>query len=240
MNIKEIRENASKRKAGEERPRRPTDLISRDGVFNRNMNAWLGQSKPSDELLRKKTMKESKSTNVISSQEGFFCKVNNPARSESRPLTGIQTSDVGNVPSFSHDDIDLRRNLLSRRMRESAPFSTDPALSHQGTPLSSRASSVTNVRDECSRHSLALPSSCGVKPLDENLGTALLQSNRALVNEVGKLVQFTQDQEEMEKQTEEWHLVAVVVDKFFLGLFLLLLFVSTTTIFMQAPRYVFK
>lgn len=82
-----------------------------------------------------------------------------------------------------------------------------------------------------------------VKSADDVRGTAdgvtrqLLETQTNLAKDVAEVVRYIQDQEMSDLMKEEWQLIAIIIDKFFLWLFLFILCVSTVIIFMQAPSY---
>ena len=65
----------------------------------------------------------------------------------------------------------------------------------------------------------------------------LLETQASLSKDVSEMVRFIQDQEKGDLMKEEWQLIAAIIDKFFLWLFLFILCISTVVIFMQAPSY---
>lgn len=71
----------------------------------------------------------------------------------------------------------------------------------------------------------------------DSVTRTLLETHTNLAKDVGEVVRYIQDQEMGDRLKEEWQLIAVIIDKFFLWLFLFILCVSTVIIFMQAPSY---
>jgi len=103
--------------------------------------------------------------------------------------------------------------------------------------ISGRTASRLNLSESASQH--VIPN---VKSTDDVTGTdhvtrTLLETQTALSKDVSEVVRYIQDQEMGDLMKEEWQLIAVIIDKFFLWMFLIILCVSTVVIFMQAPSY---
>ena len=103
--------------------------------------------------------------------------------------------------------------------------------------ISSRTASRINLTESASQH--VIPN---VKSTDDVTGTdhvtrTLLETQAAMSKDVSEVVRYIQDQEMGDLMKEEWQLIAVIIDKFFLWMFLIILCVSTVAIFMQAPSY---
>ena len=151
-------------------------------------------------------------------KEGSFPSPTKHMRSTSVPHGG----PANGVPAVAIDDVDEHRNLVTRRRHESPNTSPQP----------SRASSEVNVKSECcGRHPKT--------PLDSGIEASILQYNRTLTSRVDELVGYAREQQEAERQMDDWHMVALVIDKFCLLIFIVLVLSSTAALFMQAPSYVF-
>jgi len=147
-----------------------------------------------------------------------------------------------NVPG----DIQPRLNLLPaiQRIRNSSHRLSMPPIYdniHIGGAMndliSGRTASRLNLSESASQH--VIPN---VKSTDDVTGTdhvtrTLLETQTALSKDVSEVVRYIQDQEMGDLMKEEWQLIAVIIDKFFLWMFLIILCVSTVVIFMQAPSY---
>ena len=112
--------------------------------------------------------------------------------------------------------------------------------SHLHNRASSRIHSRVNLNDVDSQ-----PNVTNTKPADEEVDTdhvtrSLLETQGQISRDVAEMVRYIQDQEKGELMKEEWQLIAAIIDKFFLWLFLFILAISTTVIFMQAPSYAWE
>lgn len=111
---------------------------------------------------------------------------------------------------------------------------------HSHTRTSSRIHSRVNLNDVDSQ-----PNVTNTKPADEetdidHVTRSLLETQGQISRDVAEMVRYIQDQERGEFMKEEWQLIAAIIDKFFLWLFLFILAISTTVIFMQAPSYAWQ
>ena len=84
-----------------------------------------------------------------------------------------------------------------------------------------------------------------VKKTDEEVDTdqatrTMLETQGQISKDVSEMVRYIQEQEKGELMKEEWQLIAAIIDKFFLWLFLFILAISTVVIFMQAPSYAWE
>lgn len=84
-----------------------------------------------------------------------------------------------------------------------------------------------------------------VKKADEEVDTdqatrTMLETQGQISKDVSEMVRYIQEQEKGELMKEEWQLIAAIIDKFFLWLFLFILAISTVVIFMQAPSYAWE
>ena len=84
-----------------------------------------------------------------------------------------------------------------------------------------------------------------VKKADEEVDTdqatrTKLETQGQISKDVSEMVRYIKEQERGELMKEEWQLIAAIIDKFFLWLFLFILAISTVVIFMQAPSYAWE
>lgn len=156
----------------------------------------------------------------------------------------VKTTSV-NVPG----DIQPRLNLLPaiQRIRNTHHRLSMPPVYdniHIGGAMndliSSRTASRINLAESPSQH--VIPN---VKSTDDVTGAdhvtkTLLETQTAMSKDVSEVVRYIQDQEMGDLMKEEWQLIAVIIDKFFLWMFLIILCVSTVVIFMQAPSYAWR
>lgn len=156
----------------------------------------------------------------------------------------VKTTSV-NVPG----DIQPRLNLLPaiQRIRNTHHRLSMPPVYdniHIGGAMndliSSRTASRINLAESPSQH--VIPN---VKSTDDVTGAdhvtkTLLETQTAMSKDVREVVRYIQDQEMGDLMKEEWQLIAVIIDKFFLWMFLIILCVSTVVIFMQAPSYAWR
>lgn len=103
--------------------------------------------------------------------------------------------------------------------------------------ISTRAASRINLAGSAPQQVFS-----NVRSTDDVTGTdhvtrTMLESQDALSKDVAEIVRYIQDQEMGDLMKEEWQLIAAIIDKFFLWMFLIILSVSTVVIFMQAPSY---
>ncbi|KAL9968564.1 hypothetical protein ACROYT_G020672 [Oculina patagonica] len=104
--------------------------------------------------------------------------------------------------------------------------------------ITSRAASRINLAEHDSQPVLNnVRSSDDVTTGTDHVTRTLLESQAALSKDVAEMVRYIQDQEMGDLMKEEWQLIAAIIDKFFLWMFLIILCVSTVVIFMQAPSY---
>ncbi len=104
--------------------------------------------------------------------------------------------------------------------------------------ITSRAASRINLAEHDSQPVLNnVRSSDDVTAGTDHVTRTLLESQAALSKDVAEMVRYIQDQEMGDLMKEEWQLIAAIIDKFFLWMFLIILCVSTVVIFMQAPSY---
>ena len=109
--------------------------------------------------------------------------------------------------------------------------------------ISSHAASRHNLLDIAppshSKHVFAnhVKSADDVRGTTDGVTRQLLETQTNLAKDVAEVVRYIQDQEMSDLMKEEWQLIAIIIDKFFLWLFLFILCVSTIIIFMQAPSY---
>lgn len=101
--------------------------------------------------------------------------------------------------------------------------------------ISSRAASRINLAEPASLHNVR--STDDLSAGTDHVTRTLLESQAALSKDVAEMVRYIQDQEMGDLMKEEWQLIAAIIDKFFLWMFLIILCVSTVVIFMQAPSY---
>lgn len=146
-------------------------------------------------------------------------------------------------------DIQPRINLLPSIQRRSMHRLSMPPIydniqvgGAMNDLISSRAPSRINLAEPATS---SQPIFMNVKSTDDVTGTdnvtrALLETQTALAKDVNEMVRYIQDQEMGDLMKEEWQLIAAIIDKFFLWMFLLILCFSTVAIFMQAPSYVWK
>jgi len=181
-----------------------------------------------------------------------------------KKIPNIKTSTV---PSSHHihlknseptlnGDLHPHLNLLRAKQMHNNRYSMPPIYDNLGgawkegphyhlptRPVSralSHAHSRNNLNDVDSQ-----PLLTNIKSADDLTGTdhvtrTLLETQTSLSKDVAEVVRFIQDQEKCDLMKEEWQLIATIIDKFFLWLFLFILGVSTVVIFMQAPSYAWE
>ena len=104
----------------------------------------------------------------------------------------------------------------------------------------SRVHSRNNLNDVDSQ-----PILTNVKKTEEEADTdqatrTMLETQGQICKDVSEMVRYIQEQERGELMKEEWQLIAAIIDKFFLWLFLFILAISTVVIFLQAPSYAWE
>lgn len=167
---------------------------------------------------------------------------NNTSRVPSSQHIHLKTSEP-TLPGELHPHLNLLRVKQAQNR-----YSMPPIYDNLGGAL----------RDGMHTHAPSLPHSrnnlfdVGSQPVVMNLKShddvvdtdhvtrTLLETQATLSKDVGEMVRYIQEQEKGELMKEEWQLIAAIIDKFFLWLFLFILCISTVVIFMQAPSYAWE
>ena len=153
------------------------------------------------------------------------------------------------LPGDLHPHLNLLRFKQVQNNRYSMPpmydnlggAFKDGFLYHTHGHLHSHTHSRINLNDVDSQ-----PNVTNTKPAaDEEVYTdhvtrSMLETQGQISRDVAEMVRYIQDQERGEFMKEEWQLIAAIIDKFFLWLFLFILAISTAVIFMQAPSYAWE
>lgn len=147
-----------------------------------------------------------------------------------------------NVPG----DIQPRLNLLPaiQRLRNTHNRLSMPPIYdniHIGGAMndliSSQTASRINLTEATSQQVFTNAKSTDDVTSTDHVTRTLLETQTAMSKDVSEVVRYIQDQEMGDLMKEEWQLIAAIIDKFFLWVFLIILCVSTVVIFMQAPSY---
>ena len=194
----------------------------------------------------KETLKKAKSTDEnenLGPDPVIHKKIPNTSRNH---LSSSQQLHIKHLSPNLPGDIQPRLNLLpavQRARNTTHRLSMPPVYDNiqlggaMNDLISTRAASRINLAGSAPQQVFS-----NVRSTDDVTGTdhvtrTMLESQDALSKDVAEIVRYIQDQEMGDLMKEEWQLIAAIIDKFFLWMFLIILSVSTVVIFMQAPSY---
>ncbi|XP_048577598.1 neuronal acetylcholine receptor subunit alpha-10-like isoform X2 [Nematostella vectensis] len=170
----------------------------------------------------------------------------NRRRAGSRPVSIIETDAQSHLGKSLENGSVRRSMLLSPTDAQKRHSSINPRFSIYGidgvVPNIPQASNLEKRQSfiQSSRYDLRLNESrdhtCD-HPREDHVGRAMLNAQTRIADGVSELVQYRHELEMEEEMRNEWKLIAKIVDKFFLWVFLMLVSITTVIIFLQAPMY---
>lgn len=170
-------------------------------------------------------------------------------------LASTQHLHLKNSEATLHGELNPHLNLLRAKQIQNNRHSMPPVYDNLGGAVSdgmllhatcrlshspSHAHSRVNLLEPDSKPVLTKKTSADEEVESEQVTRSMLETQGQIAKDIAQMLRYIQEQENGELLKEEWQLIAAIIDKFFLWLFLVIVAFSTVVIFMQAPSYAWE